>query len=261
MRPATPQFNNVRTFYERPLLDRWTGRYTAEWENADGVHRKTVHNRLRDFEGNAPSLHSLLRLPRILRTYLASRRRPILAHPVPFLVLDAVLFLDEILEPGMRVLEVGGGNSTLWFLERGAQVTTIEHSPEWAREIERYATDKLGAEAAARLDLHVCEGVDAIERIERLGSGTRNLALIDCKNAHTWRRDCVAAARPKLRSRGWMVLDNSDHPNNWSSVELMSDLERVRFTGFAPMCPVVTQTSFWQVKGSSVGVLASPLAA
>ena len=124
MRPDTPEANNVRTFYRRPLLDRLTGHYTAEWENQDGTHSTTVHNRLRDFEGNAPSMHSLLRLPRIVRTYLASRRKPILDEPVPFLVLDAIAFLDEILEPGMRVLEVGGGNSTLWFLAHGAHVTT-----------------------------------------------------------------------------------------------------------------------------------------
>ena len=44
-----------------------------------------------------------------------------------------------------------------------------------------------------------------------------------------------------------MCLDNSDHPNNWNAAELMLDKERIRFTGWAPMCSVVTQTSFWQM--------------
>lgn len=248
-RPETPQSNNVRTFYANPLLDRLTGHYTAEWENPGGKHSVRVHNRLRDFEGNAPSIYSTLRLPRIVRTYLAARRHPILPEPVPFLVLDAIMFLEEIVQPGMRVLEVGGGNSTLWFLSRGARVTTIEHSREWADEIERWADDNLDEEARGRLEIHVAEGPAAIDIIERTANGSRDLVLVDCMNAHTWRRECVAAARPKLERGGWMVLDNSDHPNNWSGVELMSDLERLRFTGFAPMCPVVTQTSFWQMRG------------
>lgn len=251
-RPGTPQRNNVRTFYAQPLLDRLTGRYTAEWENDDGKHSIRVHNRLRDFEGNAPSIYSLLRLPHILRTYLAARRNPILPEPVPFLVLDAIMFLEEIVQPGMRVLEVGGGNSTLWFLARGARVTTIEHSQEWADQIRSWAEQNLGEEACSRLEIHVAAGASAIELIERTADGSRDLILVDCMNAHTWRHACVAAARPKLERGGWMVLDNSDHPNNWSGVELMSDLERLRFTGFAPMCPVVTQTSFWQMKGSTL---------
>ena len=37
------------------------------------------------------------------------------------------------------VLEYGGGGSTLWFLDHGCQVTTVEHNAQWARRIGRAA--------------------------------------------------------------------------------------------------------------------------
>lgn len=246
-RPTPPDRNNVRTFYEHPLLDRPTGRYTVEWENSEGRQRIRVHNRLRDMEGHKPSLASLMRLPSVVKSYRDAKRHPILPNPVPFLVWDAIRFIEPEVKPGMDVLEVGGGNSTLWFLERGARVETIEHSGQWADDIRRATRDRLGADALERLTIHVEHGEAAIERIRARADARLDLLLVDCMNEFTWRHDCVAAGRDKIRAGGWMVLDNSDHPNNWSAADLMLDKERIRFTGWAPMCSVVTQTSFWQM--------------
>ena len=50
-RPTNPDQNNVRTYYERPWLDKLTGHYTVAWENAEGEQSIRVHNRLTDLEG------------------------------------------------------------------------------------------------------------------------------------------------------------------------------------------------------------------
>ena len=88
-------------------------------------------------------------------------------------------------------------------------------------------------------------GVAAVRLVESLPDRAFDLALVDCRNEHTSRPDCVRAARSKVRAAGWMVLDNSDHPQNWPAVEYMGDRPRTRFTGYAPMTPVVFQTSVW----------------
>jgi len=245
-RPPAPEENHVVTYYERPLLDRLTGHYTVAWENAGGPQRIRVHNRLTDMEGHPPSLGSLLKAPAVLRTYLQARRHPILPEPLPFLVWDAIRFLARELRPGSRVLELGSGNSTLWFLGRGAWVTSLEHDPTWAEHV-REAAAGLGPERAGRLRQHVAAGREAVEIVHDLGDGEFDLALVDCMNAYTYRRDALRAARPKVRRGGWLVLDNSDHPNNWRAVEDMAGYARRRFSGLAPMCPVVCQTSAWRV--------------
>lgn len=244
-RPPDPTSNNVKTYYRFPLIDRLTGRYTVDWESEGQVASIRVHNRLTDLEGFKPNLASLMQIPNTVRTYLEAKRRPILKNPVPFLVYEAIDHLETLVSPGVSIVELGGGNSTLWFLERGASVTTIEHSEAWADSIMNAVIERLGQSGAERLTLVIAEGANAISALESLPAESVDVALVDCMNAFTWRKAGVEAVIPALRSGGTLCLDNSDHPNNWAAVTMLGRESRVRFTGYAPMCPVVTQTSFW----------------
>src|SRR6185295_17735293 len=88
--------------------------------------------RFTDYEGYRPSWYSISKLPFILKTYLEVRKAPIMQEPVPFLTMDAIRFMDKLIQPGMHVLEIGAGNSSLWLLKRGVKLTTYEHDPQWA---------------------------------------------------------------------------------------------------------------------------------
>lgn len=246
-RPPAPTANNVRTFYRSPLFDRLTGRYTVAWQNGECIASIRVRNRLTDMEGNRPPLGAIKHLPATVLSYLEAKRRAILTRPLPFLVYEAIDHLESILGEGTRIVELGGGNSTLWFLERGAHVTTIEHSAAWANEILQEAWCRLGERAKERLSVEIASGDEAIAIARALEDESFDVALVDCMNAYTWRRDGVEALLPKVRRGGQLCLDNSDHPNNWAAVEFLGRGARRRFTGYAPMCPVVTQTSFWRV--------------
>ena len=239
VRPAAPA-GVPRVFYRRPLLDRPLGRYTAEWEGPDGqVHYQTL-NRVQDWEGNWPSLYSVLRLPYVIWTYLQGKRSYILPKPVPFLVLDAIKRLDGLVGPGAKVLEIGGGNSTLWFLSKGAQVTTFDHDAEWVKSIE------LAARGNERLRITVAIGQEAVRLIDALPDQTIDLALVD-STGHIPATLCIPSVRRKLKRGGWLVLDNSDMPANWRGVEMMADKDRERYVGYSPMAFKVGQTSFWRV--------------
>jgi hypothetical protein len=239
VRPAAP-VDVPRIYYRHPRLDRPLGRYTAEWDGPSGKVRVQTFNRLQDWEGNFPSLYSLLRLPYVLRTYIQRKRFYILPTPVPFLVLDAIKRLDEIVRPGMRVLEIGGGNSTLWFLAKGAIVTTFEHDANWAEEIKR------AAGADAKLSLNVSMGQKAVKLIDGLPDHSFDLSLVD-STGHIPSAWCMPSIRRKLKPAGWMVLDNSDMPANWRAVGLMADRDREWYVGYSPMALKVSQTSFWRV--------------
>lgn len=239
--PSTSEI--ARTYYERPFFNRITGRYTVAW----GDEKIRAHKRFQDFEGHWPSLYSIVCLPRILGAYLLTRRHPLLKRPLPFLCADAVRFLTSITQPNMRVLELGGGNSTLWFLGRGMEVTTVEHSREWAALILRRVTTSADSDFRKRLQIHVKEGDEAIAFIKSVRDQWFDVILVDCANEHTPRSLCVAAARSKVRKGGWLVLDDSDAPANWVGVNAMSDRSRKRFTGYPYMGLTVCQTSFWQM--------------
>ncbi len=233
----------ARTYYQQPWRDRWTAHTTVEWTDAAGTLQQVrVHNRLTDFEGRLPSLLSCACLPWIAWTRVLAKARKIVPAPIPFLSMGAVMWLARRVQPGCRVLEWGGGNSTLWFLGRGAEVVTIESSPEWSREIEDEARKR---NVATRLNLQNLSGSAALDFAAGLGRDF-DFVLVDCAQAETSRQEAMHASWSKVRRGGWMILDNSDHPHHWEAVREMSPHPGVHFTGYGPMSLVVTRTSLWQ---------------
>jgi predicted O-methyltransferase YrrM len=67
--------------------------------------------------------------------YIYNRTRQILferAHPdAPWLTPTAIELLTSLLRPTDRGAEFGSGRSTLWFAERIAELTSVEHDEQW----------------------------------------------------------------------------------------------------------------------------------
>jgi len=161
------------------------------------------------------------------------------------LVWDAIQYLDRILLPQMQVMEVGGGNSTLWLLERGVAVHTIEPNSEWIAELRRQIEARFEPAVQARWQCTRAKGEEAIDLIRDLPAHSYDIVIVDPKGQEIPRFEALQAARPKLRENGRLVLDNSDHPNNLAAVDSLGKPHKV-VTGYGAMCLVVTQTAFWQ---------------
>ena len=56
-------------------------------------------------------------------------------NEIPWLVPEAVDFIEKNMKPTDKVLEFGVGGSTLWFRKRAAEVLSIDHSQEWADKV------------------------------------------------------------------------------------------------------------------------------
>ncbi len=241
----------AKTYYENPI-NKILGKYTVAWE--DGQERICVRSRLRlqDFEGHYFRPKGLKYLPNVLSTYLQSRKNFILKRPIPFLVYEAINFLDSVLSPNAKVLEFGGGNSSLWFLSKQCHLTSIEHSKPWIDEIKRHITinqNQFDQETLKQFNFLQMEGQETLDYVKAQSNELYDVILVDSTVASNNRYHCIKAAIQKLKTGGWMILDNSDHPNNWPAQEFMNaQFERVRYTGFAPMGLTISQTSFWQKK-------------
>lgn len=243
-----PNRNNISARYALPVVDMMLGRTTLEW-TCDNGKKEALKASLRftDYEGNPPSLYSFLRLPYVMKTWMQTRTSPILENPVPFIVLDAIKFLDGIVEQGMQVLEAGGGNSTLWFLEKGAQVTTYEHNNYWAHHILSTIKYNPLRFHEKNIKMKVMQGEAATGDMSLISDHSLDIVLIDCMNDFTRRNDCIKALINKVKPGGWIVLDNSDNPINWLGAELLEGKEVHRFSGYAPMGLFVCQTTFWRM--------------
>lgn len=242
-----PNRETVTSCYKRPV-DKLLGRTTLEWTCDDG-HRESMSANLRftDYEGYRPSLYSVAKFPYVLSTYMHARKSPIMKNPVPFIVMDAIRFLEKIVRPGMRVLEVGGGNSSLWFLSKQVHLTTFEHSGEWGSMVMDTVKSNPDKYKASRFNLNICAGDDTVKAISALPDDSFDIILVDSMNDFTRRNDCMNAAMTKVKKGGYMVLDNSDNPVNWVGMEQLKNKEIHRFTGFAPMALFVCQTTFWKM--------------
>jgi predicted O-methyltransferase YrrM len=192
-------------------------------------------------------LYSIARLPYVAKTYFDAKRSPIMQKPVPFLVLDAIKFLASKVRPGMKVLEVGGGNSSLWFLEQGVDLTTYEHDAEWASFVLNRVKEEPHQYDENNFHLRVMKGTQTHIDLENQENHSYDIILIDSMNDYTKRNECIRAAMSKIKPGGWLVLDNSDNPVNWLGADLLAGKEMHKFSGFGPMAFFVCQTTFWKM--------------
>lgn len=56
----------------------------------------------------------------------------------PWIVFNAIEFLNSLDFKGRHIFEYGSGGSTLFWLEKGAIVTSIEHDNKWFNLMEKY---------------------------------------------------------------------------------------------------------------------------
>lgn len=141
-------------------------------------------------------------------------------HPLPWLTYPAIEFLSRLPLAGARVLEFGGGNSTLWWLARGAEVWTIESEPDWLEQVQQ----RMPSHAPAQL--HLARTRDEYIQLPQRWGLEFDIALVD----GLYRYGCVLSALTRLRLTGLLLLDNSETP--WGPAGKFEAIEAIRQAGW-----------------------------
>src|SRR5450759_1416161 len=145
--------------------------------------------------------------------------------PLPWLTYPAIDLLAHAEVSGRRVLEFGAGQSTVWWLSRGAEVISFDDNARWIgrvraempdadvrlvdQNLSQFPADLL----AARFDVVVIDGL---------------------------RRQVAAKiARDVVATSGCIIQDNSesfwsDVAGRYEIIELLADFQRIDLYGFAP---------------------------
>lgn len=121
---------------------------------------------------------------------------------LPWLCFPAARFLNQRIEPGMRVFEWGSGASTLFFGRRGCRVVSIEHDLSWLESLDSRVREHGEVEVLPISDADE----EYIRAIERFAPGTLDLVLVDGNR----RCECLTAALSRVRRGGWLILDDSE---------------------------------------------------
>lgn len=148
--------------------------------------------------------------------------------PVPWWPYSATEFIDQVFSCEARVLEIGGGASTLWWLDRGNSVTCLEPDQKWANYLITSTKD-----SANRLEL-LTRSVS--ENIQDLTAQRRrfDIIIIDCAGD---RLKILSSVNVLRASDGFIALDNYDRfdPNAVAASLRDQELKPVVFSGISPI--------------------------
>lgn len=216
----------------------------------------------------APASH-LLTEWRYFGRWRASLRpgaTPVETHR-PWMTFRAIERLEASVKRGDKVFEYGGGGSTLFFLGRGAEVTTIEHDQGWFDVLGQ----KIGADRAwagrlirpeRRSSSAPCDPADPalfgtsdealkdfdfrayVQAIQSHPDGQFDVVCVDGRS----RPACLALARSKVKRGGLLVLDNAERETYARAVALCADGFEVLLAapGSVPSCRWPSQTLIWR---------------
>lgn len=181
-----------------------------------------------------------------------------LAHlDLPWWSFDAIDYIEaELARRGdrMSVFEFGSGASTLWLSKRCHTVHSVEHDPDWARQVRDMCADRSNvtistviappATGATRCRSARSGWTDRSfdGYVGFIGSSTEKFDMIVVDGRA--RTDCLAAARSMLKDGGLILFDDSHRSRYRNAIENF-DMCRRTFRGLVPGLPMPGETTIF----------------
>lgn len=170
----------------------------------------------------------------------------------PWLTTYAIEFIETYLQlvPQPKILEFGIGASTVWFSNNyQGELIGVEHNKKWYDEVQKLVKPHVqlilreSAEVEPESDL-LCESYAEIA--DQFPDDYFDLILVDGRN----RIECFNKAEPKLKSKGLMVLDNSERAEYAPIFKAYSEKECYTFIQHGPdefgFCYEGWSTTVWK---------------
>lgn len=166
----------------------------------------------------------------------------------------AIRYFHNRVLPGGRVFEWGSGGSTVWFVNRGMEVTSVESEREWAERVRArcraHATVILipgqqhGSMRSEPLgpDRGVHFFDEYVRAIENYPDSYFDAAVIDGR----CRFECARLARSKVKPGGLVVLDDSQTSSYAGCLALFKGWSTERIAGFRRRDLFVRETAFFE---------------
>jgi predicted O-methyltransferase YrrM len=159
---------------------------------------------------------SLTSRPRDIGRYISqsigSRRTP-LQMGLPWISWAAIDRLSEIVSANHRVVEFGGGGSTVWFAERAASVLCIESSDKRAHIIAEELRDRSLENVKVELHRYPLDDAAAYSASScsaRIQGGQYDVIMIDGYEENIqYRPIAFSVAEHSVKPGGVIVVDDS----------------------------------------------------
>lgn len=163
-----------------------------------------------------------------------NEKRPVdaMGKPLPWFTYPAIDFLSQFDFESKNIFEYGCGMSTLFWLDRKANVYGVEDNPKWFAEVIKLSDGK------AQIELS--KDNNYVYSIKSLNMRF-DLIVIDGK----YREECLNTSLDHLNEDGIVILDNSDrHPDLCKFVR-ENGFTEIDFHGFGPLNEYTWTTSLF----------------
>ena len=113
-------------------------------------------------------------------------------HPLnarkPWINYPATAFVSSHLQSGQSVFEYGSGGSTIYFLDKGLSVTSIEHDSKWfdiiSRAVGKHKHSAAWREGCANQGAEVSDWCLTYSEFDVFGSNTKTTCKVITKCSH-----------------------------------------------------------------------------
>lgn len=154
-------------------------------------------------------------------------------NSAPWLVPDAVKFLEQLLEARTKiVIETGAGGSTIWLSKKCAHLVSFEHTKRYHDLVKRAIKDL----QIDNIDLYYDREYPK-KGVKRVGYNF-DIALIDGRG----RQKSFETIMPMMKKGGYIVLDNSERKRYAKICHFLDSKKYPKAVFFEKW-----QTTFWRL--------------
>lgn len=193
-------------------------------------------------------IRNLSEVPYYLKYSFLCKQEPI-ELGLPWIAKSAIDFLQEYtINSDTQIMELGGGGSTVYFKNRGANIKCLESSNQWAEKIIK----KCSRIGTGNLDIFVSEyNVKSVEHFKQSAYFKQiasdhyyDIILVDnYEEDEDLRTVCFYEAEKVVKQGGIILLDDSWR---YEKVKQNNSAKKVvRFESIGPCRPGVTTTDIY----------------
>lgn len=223
---------------------------------------KKIKNSLTRFISKA-WIRALLNRPQLLQFYipwvtLLKNGHSSIKDGNPWITFEAWKWLQSFLTCNMTVFEYGSGGSTIFIAKRVKKLISVEHDHDWYQTVSKNLKERKisNCEYLLREPTFVSHNnkrsltytscvpkyanmsfKSYVKSIDIFPDESLDLVIVDGRA----RSYCMLHSLSKLRSGGFLMLDNSDTYNYKMCEDLLIDWEQTNFFG-----PGLYASRFWQ---------------
>jgi hypothetical protein len=177
--------------------------------------------------------------------WLESRRSKtsvdFLGNAIPWWTYSCTDYLNQVVRASAKIIEFGGGASTIFWLSRGNDVTTIENDEKWASKL---SADVSKMSRSSEWNLLMMEKIEPREVMNVLGKNTFDVVVNDFSGDRNIIIDVLISI---CKDDGFIIWDNSDRVEYQTSIQKLLDskFKKIDFFGLSPINAFACQTTIF----------------